>query len=170
MFSAAVRGSASPVKRLMSEPLTFMMGKHPAPVPGDLRYCKNHMWCRPGEDGVHVFGFTAYAVRLMQDVYFLEWRIEPGLVTAKQEIGFIETQKATSGLYAPGAGRIVRFNAALLEDPGTINLDNYGRGWLFELTGELTDTLDPSAYFAHLEAGWEATQRVLKGQINASDE
>ena len=120
--------------------LTFMMGNHPAPLPGDLRYCKNHMWCRPGADGVHTFGFTAYAVRLMQDVYFLEWRIEPGLVTAKQEIGFIETQKATSGLYAPLGGRIVRFNSALLDDPGTINLDNYGAVGC-STRGELARTL-----------------------------
>jgi len=151
----------------MSEPLTFMMGKHPAALPGELRYCKNHMWCRPGTDGVHTFGFTSYAVRLMQDVYFLEWRIEPGLVTLKQEIGFIETQKATSGLYAPLGGRLVRFNAALLDDPGTINLDNYGKGWLFQLCGDLGETLDVAAYYSHLESGWEATQRLLKGQINA---
>ena len=147
----------------MPDSLTFMMGKHPAPLPGDLLYCKNHMWCRPGADGVHQFGFTAYAVRLMQDVYFLEWRIEPGLVTAKQEIGYIETQKATSGLYAPVAGRIVRFNSALLDDPGTINLDNYGAGWLFHLVGDLGETFDAGAYFSHLEAGWEATQAPHQG-------
>lgn len=147
-----------------------MMGKHPAPLPGELRYCKNHMWCRPGVDGVHTFGFTAYAVRLMQDVYFLEWRTDPGLITLKQEIGYIETQKATSGLYAPLAGRIVRFNAALLEDPSTINVDNYGKGWLFELTGELVDTLDVDGYYSHLETGWENTQRMLKGQLNKMDD
>jgi glycine cleavage system H protein len=154
----------------MPEPLTFMMGKHPAPLPGDLRYCKNHMWCRPGANGMHQFGFSAYAVRLMQDVYFLEWRIDPGLITLKQEIGYIETQKATSGLYAPLAGRIVKFNGALLEDPSTINVDNYGKGWLFEFQGELTDTLDVAGYYAHLEAGWEATQRMLKGQVNKMED
>jgi glycine cleavage system H protein len=151
----------------MPDSLTFMMGKHPAALPGDLRYCKNHMWCREGSDGIHSFGFTAYAVRLMQDVYFLEWRIEPGLVTHKQEIGFIETQKATSGLYAPVEGRIVRFNSVLLDDPGTINLDNYGNGWLFQLVGNLGETLDVAAYYSHLESGWEATQRLIKGQINS---
>ena len=154
----------------MPESLTFMMGKFPAELPGELRYCKNHMWCRPGTDGVHQFGFTGYAVRLMQDVYFLEWRIAPGLVTPKQEIGYIETQKATSGLYAPLAGRIVRFNAALLEDPSTINVDNYGKGWLFEFTGELSEALDVDGYYKHLEAGWEATQRMLKAQVNKSDD
>ncbi|MBA4191616.1 MAG: glycine cleavage system protein H [Planctomycetaceae bacterium] len=150
----------------MPEPRTFLMGKHPAELPGDLLYCKNHMWVRPGADGLHQFGFSAYAVRLMQDVYFLEWRIEPGLITAKQEIGYIETQKATSGLYAPMGGRIVRFNTALLEDPSTINVDGYGKGWIFDFRGELTDTLDVDSYFTHLEAGWEATQRILKGQVN----
>src|SRR5262245_49993745 len=154
----------------MTESRTFLMGKHPAPLPGDLLYCKNHMWCRPGADGVHQFGFSAYAVRLMQDVYFLEWRTDPGLVTPKQEIGYIETQKATSGLYAPLAGRIVRFNAALLEDPSTINVDNYSRGWLFEITADPTDTLDVTEYYAHLEAGWEATQRMIKGQVNKMDD
>jgi len=154
----------------MPEPRTFLMGKHPAPLPGELRYCKNHMWCRAGASGVHTFGFTAYAVRLMQDVYFLEWRTDPGLITLKQEIGYIETQKATSGLYAPLAGRIVRFNAALLEDPSTINVDNYGNGWLFQLSGELEDTLSVDEYYQHLEAGWENTQRMLKGQLNKMDE
>lgn len=155
----------------MPESLTFMMGKHPAELPGDLFYCKNHMWCRPGADGVHAFGFSAYAIRLMQDVYFLEWRVDPGLVTFKQEIGYIETQKATSGLYAPLAGRIVRFNADLLEDPSTINVDGYGRGWLFELAAELdSNVLGVNAYYAHLEAGWEATQRMLKGQVNKMDD
>ena len=150
----------------MPDDLTFLMGKFPAVLPGSLRYARNHMWCRTEGDR-HRFGFTAYAVRLMQDVYFLEWRIEPGLVTAKQEIGFIETQKATSGLYAPLAGRVVKFNALLLDDPGTINLDNYGNGWLFQFVGELAETLDAGAYHAHLAAGWEATQRLIKGQINA---
>src|SRR5437764_2386899 len=116
----------------MPEPRTFLMGKHPAPLPGELLYCKNHMWCRPGADGPHVFGFSAYAVRLMQDVYFLEWRIEPGLVAPKQEIGYIETQKATSGLDAPMAGRIQRVNLEYLDDPSAINVDGYGMGWLFE--------------------------------------
>jgi glycine cleavage system H protein len=154
----------------MSESLEFLMGKHPAPLPDSLRYCKNHMWCRPGTDGPHVFGFSAYAIRLMQDVYFLEWRIDPGLVTLKQEIGFIETQKATSGLYAPLAGRVVRFNAELLNDPSAINADNYGAGWLFEWDGDLDGTLTASEYHAFLEEAWPQTQRLIKGQINAAED
>lgn len=154
----------------MLESRTFLMGKHPALLPGNLLYCRNHMWCRPNSGDIHVFGFTAYATRLMQDVYFLEWRCDPGHISLKQEIGYIETQKATSGLYAPLAGRIIRFNAVLLEDPSTINVDNYDKGWLFEFSGDLTDTLDVNAYYSHLESGWEATQRMLKAQVNKQDD
>ena len=146
-----------------------MMGKHAAELPGDLRYCKNHMWCRPGADGVHRFGFSGYAVRLMQDVYFLEWRIDPGLVTQKQEIGYIETQKATSGLYAPVAGTITKFNAELLEDPSAINADGYVRGWLFDLSGPLDGTLGVQEYHDFLTTAWAQAQRLIKGQLNAAD-
>ncbi len=154
----------------MSEPLTFMMGTHAAVLPRNLRYCKNHMWCRAGENGVHTFGFSGYAVRLMQDVYFLEWRIEPGLVTLKQEIGYIETQKATSGLYAPVAGRITRFNAELLEDPSAINAHGYDRGWLFDLEGSDDGMLNAEEYHEFLTVAWAQAQRLIKGQLNTADD
>jgi glycine cleavage system H protein len=154
----------------MPEPLTFMMGKHAAVLPADLRYCKNHMWCRPGPDGVHLFGFTSYAVRLMQDVYFLEWKVDAGsAVRAKQEIGFIESSKAQSELYAPAAGTVTAFNPELLNDPSGINADGYGAGWLFEMAADVSDAMDAAAYHAFLEANWEQTQRLLKKQVHLED-
>src|SRR5580765_4496159 len=108
----------------MPESRTFLMGKHPAPLPGELRYCKNHMWCRPGADGVHHFGFTAYAIRLMQDVYFLDWCVSPGAILAlKQQVGNIETSKAVSDLFAPIAGTLTTINQDVLKDPSAINVD-----------------------------------------------
>src|ERR1700694_5347293 len=56
----------------MPDELTFLMGKCPAVLPSDRGYARNHMWCQE-VDGRLRFGFTAYAVRLMQDVYFLDW-------------------------------------------------------------------------------------------------
>src|SRR4051794_6344094 len=117
----------------MADDLVFHMGKFPARLPADLRYCRNHMWCRPG-DGVCRFGFSAYAVRLMQDVYFLDWSVDEGAsLIVKQPIGHLETSKAMSDLFAPLAGTLVRLNAALLQDPSAINVEPYGAGWLFEM-------------------------------------
>jgi glycine cleavage system H protein len=148
-------------------PLMFMMGKFAAEFPTDRQYSKNHMWGQEREDRVIRFGFTAYAVRLLQDVYFLDWSVSaPVQLAERQEIGSIESKKAESSLYAPIAGRLTRFNDELLSDPSAINLDKYGGGWLFEIEGSGDTLLDPPGYIEHLTAVWEVTQRTIKGQMN----
>jgi glycine cleavage system H protein len=150
----------------MPEPLTFLMGKFAAVLPADLRYCRNHMWCRPGGGGVHRFGFTAYAIRLMQDVYFLDWCVNAGdTLVPKQQIGNIETSKAVSDLFAPIGGMLTGFNQQVLKDPSAINVDGCGDGWLFEMSGDLGGTLDVQSYHDFLAANWDQTQRILKGQM-----
>jgi glycine cleavage system H protein len=150
----------------MSTDLTFLMGKYAAVLPGGLRYARNHMWCREA-DGRLRFGFTAYAVRLMQDVYFLDWQVSPGMVLAdRQQIGHIETSKAVSDLFAPLAGTLVAFNEELLDDPTPINTDGYGAGWLFDMAGDAGTLLSVQEYHDFLAANWEKTQRLLKGQVN----
>ena len=151
----------------MSDHLVFRMGEFEARFPADRRYAKNHLWATSREGTMYRFGFTAYAVRLLLDVYFLEWHVEAGVpLTAQQEIGAIESKKAESGLYAPIAGRLVRFNESLLSDPSIINLDNYGEGWLFEIEGAGSELLSAEQYLAHVSASWEVAQRTIKGQFN----
>lgn len=151
----------------MSESQTFMMGEYEASFPAEYRYAKNHMWAMPVENKWR-FGLSAYAVRLLQDVYFLDLTIEPGMVLqSRQEIGSIESKKAESSLYSPLAGTVTELNENLLDDPTAINLDKYGKGWMFALdcTGE--ELLDVSDYMKHLEEAWEVAQRTIKGQANA---
>jgi glycine cleavage system H protein len=149
----------------MTEERVFMMGNFPAKIPGDRAYSENHVWLRQEGDSYRV-GFTAYSVRLLQDVYFLQWSIEPQtMLRRRAEIGEIESSKALSTLYAPFDGRVTEFNEALLSDPSLINVDPYDRGWLYRFQTEAT-MMDADAYVRVLEAGWEDTQRHLKGQIN----
>lgn len=150
----------------MPDDLVFMMGKYEARVPTDRLYSENHHWLQADNDGEYRVGFTAYSVRLLQDVFFLSWSIDHDtVVRKKQEIGEIESSKAVSSLHAPADGRVIEFNELLLDDPTAINLDNYGNGWLYRMqtAGPL---LEPQQYLEVLEAGWEKTQRLIKGQMN----
>jgi glycine cleavage system H protein len=150
----------------MPEDLVFLMGKFEAHLPGELRYARNHMWCRD-VNGRKRFGFTSYAVRLMQDVYFLDWQVSAGdAVQQSQQIGHIETSKAVSDLYAPTVGTITEFNRELLDDPSAINVDKYGAGWLFEMDADAAGTMSVAEYHQYLAANWEKTQRLIKGKIN----
>ena len=150
-----------------SEFVYFMMGEFQAEFPVDRRYAKNHMWAFSQEENRYRFGFGAYAVRLLQDVYFLDWDLPAGTkVELRQEIGQIESQKAEASLYAPMAGELSNINQVLLKDPSAINVDKYDAGWLFELEGSGEGLLSADEYLEHLEAVWEVTQRTIKGQMN----
>jgi glycine cleavage system H protein len=163
-FPALPLNKAIP-KTPMPADLTFMMGNYPAVLPGGLRYCRNHMWCAPIGPRLR-FGFTAYAVRLMQDVYFLDWSVGAGdALRHKQEIGHIETSKAESDLFAPLVGTLAEFNKELLKDPTPINVDTYGAGWLFEMEADINNTMSAQEYYQFLDENWEKTQRMLKGHM-----
>ena len=146
----------------MSDMLTFMMGEFEAEFPADRQYAKNHMWARSSDDGSIQFGFAAYAVRLLQDVYFLDWLVEaPVVLSAGQEIGSIESKKAESSLFAPIDGELIQFNEALMDDPSTINVDKYQRGWLFTMKGDSGELIQPSDYITLLDEVWDKTQRTI---------
>ncbi|MEX0867714.1 MAG: glycine cleavage system protein H [Pirellulales bacterium] len=162
--------------------LTFMMGEFAAEIPTDRRYAKNHMWAQrvDGDEGHWRFGFSAYAVRLLQDVYFLEWHVDaPRLLKSRQTIGAIESSKAESDLFAPVAGELTEFNNQLLNDPSAINVDKYEAGWLFamRIAAEAAEYDNPGdeppdgnlltaeQYIDHLQAAWKLAERTIKGQI-----
>ncbi len=164
MFRSPDRAALEP-HLMANADLVFLMGKYEARLPVDRHYCRSHMWLTPVENGYRV-GFTAYAVRLLQDVYFLDWSIDPETtVHPKQEIGQVESSKAVSSMYPPAGGIVRLFNPSLMHDPSLINTDNYGAGWLYEFQTD-SPLLTPQDYFAHLEATWETTQRLLKSQYN----
>ena len=148
----------------MSDHYIFLMGKYEAQVPKDRLYAPNHMWFRAEGDAYRV-GFTAFAVRLLQDVYFLDWNVEPGdVVVAKQEIGEVEVRKRFPRFMSPSDGTLVRFNRELMKDPTAINVDNYGAGWLFDFDSKDALLLSAEDYIRRLEGTWD--ERSARSRAN----
>ena len=165
----------NPVPKHHSSPddtFDFAMGEHTATFPRDRLYATNHMWAIPenGGDGIVRLGLTAYAVRLLQDVYFLDWLVEPGAtVSSKEHLGSIESKKAESDLYSPVAGILHAINDDALDDPSVINAETYGDGWMIEIKvqpSQIDLLLSPDQYAAHLETAWDVAQKTIKGQAN----
>lgn len=143
------------------------MGQFEATFPADRHYTTNHMWAAATAAGAYRFGLTSYAVRLLQDVYFLDFVVEPSTaISRRQLVGSIESKKAESDLFAPTAGTLIELNAMALDDPSIINVDIYNDGWLFEIQPHsMLDLLDLDAYLLHLNDAWEVAQRTIKGQV-----
>ena len=89
------------------------------------------------EGKVATVGLADFLQKSKGDVAFLE-TVEPGTpVKRGQELGKIETIKATFGIISPVTGKVVEVNSELEASPHLINNDPYGAGWICKI--ELAD-------------------------------
>ena len=121
--------------------------------PSDRKYSKSHEWFLVSNDVVTI-GITKFAADELTDITFVELPKIGSPVAAGQPFSQIESVKATSDVYSFVTGRVVEVNSALADDPGMINGDAFGRGWLVkvkatDLSG-LADCMDAAAYEAML--------------------
>src|SRR6187402_2755947 len=100
-------------------------------IPNTLRYRESHEWIDPGQDPAPV-GITDHAQEELTDVVFVD-PPKLGPVKAGQQVAVIESVKAASDIYAPVTGEIVAVNEELNGEPGLLNTDPYGKGWLFKI-------------------------------------
>jgi glycine cleavage system H protein len=124
--------------------------------PPELLYHPEHDWARIGEDDpVHAtFGITWYAQDALGEVVFFE-APAPGTALSKDEpYTEVESVKAVSDVVAPLSGEVVEVNHAAAENPGIINEDPYGEGWLVKVRlsdpSERASLLDAASYVATL--------------------
>ncbi|MFE7213279.1 glycine cleavage system protein GcvH [Streptomyces sp. NPDC001698] len=120
-------------------------------LPTDLNYTSDHEWIATGGD-VSTVGVTAHAADALGDVVYLDLPAVGATIKAGETCGEIESTKSVSDLFAPADGEIVEINEAAVADPGLVNADPFGAGWLFRLriTGT-PDLLDATAYAALTE-------------------
>jgi glycine cleavage system H protein len=101
-------------------------------VPDNLLYAETHEWIRREGDNVRV-GITDHAQSELTDVVYVELPKIDRQANAKEAIAVIESVKAASDIYAPIKGTVIEANKALEADPGLINREPYGEGWIFVL-------------------------------------
>jgi len=118
-------------------------------VPDDLLYTETHEWIRREGDSVRV-GITDHAQSELTDVVYVELPKMDRQLNARESIAVVESVKAASDIYAPVKGTVVEVNKALEADPGLINREPYGQGWIFVLKIDNADDLkqlkDATAY------------------------
>ncbi|HEY7349484.1 MAG TPA: glycine cleavage system protein GcvH [Ktedonobacterales bacterium] len=98
--------------------------------PATLRYADTHEWVRVEGDEA-VIGISDYAQDSLGDVVYLDLQSKVGQqVKQSGHFGDIESVKATSELFAPVGGEVVRVNDKLSEQSELVNTDPYGDGWM----------------------------------------
>ncbi len=129
-------------------------------IPDELYYLiEKHVWARPEGDMV-VVGLTDVAQNLARGIISVTTKRAGKALEKGKSIGTVESSKWVGPVPAPVSGEIAEVNPALSGDPGLLNRDPYGEGWIARLrpidwaadsAGLVTGAAGVQAYRAFLE-------------------
>jgi len=100
--------------------------------PEDLHYTTSHEWVRIDGD-VGTIGITDHAQKELGEIVYLEMPEVGHVYNADEEFGTVESVKAVSELYIPISGEVVEVNRSAVGEPGIVNDDPFGDGWLIKV-------------------------------------
>jgi len=117
------------------------------------RYTEDHEYVHVDGD-ICTVGISDHAQTQLGDVVFVELP-KPGAKVAKgSAVAVVESVKAASDVYTPVSGEVLEVNSAVESQPGLINEDSQGKGWLMKVRladpSEIDGLMDEAAYQAFL--------------------
>jgi glycine cleavage system H protein len=103
-------------------------------IPDELYYSvENNVWARREADGTVTLGMTAYAAALAGQIVSCTPRKVGRSVEQNKSVATVESGKWVGPVKSPLAGEVVAVNEALAANPGTVNADPYGSGWMVRI-------------------------------------
>lgn len=124
-------------------------------IPSELLYTEEHEYVkRTDEADIVLVGITDYAQGELGDVVYVELPKVGDVFGRSDVFGTLEAVKAVSELFSPLAGEVEAVNTRLDKEPGLVNSDPYGDGWMLRLrvknTAEMDQLLGPEEYRKHV--------------------
>jgi glycine cleavage system H protein len=99
-------------------------------LPDDLYYQKDdHLWVRVEGDLVRI-GVDDIAQASSQVITALRIKPPGRLIGALRPFGTMEAGKYVGPLRLPVSGTVVEVNDEIMDNPGLLNSDPYGKGWI----------------------------------------
>lgn len=100
-------------------------------IPGDRLYHPEHdMWVLPEDDGTLTLGATAYGIHLAGRIIGFTCKPEGASVEPGRGMATIECAKTVIAVHAPIGFDLIAGNEAAEDNPGLLNSDPYGAGWM----------------------------------------
>jgi glycine cleavage system H protein len=110
-------------------------------IPENLMYTAEHEWVTI-EGTTASVGITDFAQQALGDVVYVSVPAAGTEVTAGEPCGEVESTKSVSDIYSPVDGEVIESNPEIDDDPGLVNTDPYGAGWLIRI--RLADDAEPA--------------------------
>ena len=110
-------------------------------MPDELYYEENHFWVKD-EGDLLVMGMDDFAQVMAGEIVYVQLPDEGKKLKAGKKFAKIESGKWLGKVYAPVNGELVGVNEELETNPGLINDDCYGKGWIYKIKADDKSELD----------------------------
>ena len=110
-------------------------------LPEDLFYEENHFWVRD-EDELLVMGMDDFGQQMAGEIVYIQLPDEGKPLKKGKSFAKMESGKWLGKVYAPVNGVLDAVNEELEINPGLINEDCYGEGWMFKIKPDDKGELD----------------------------
>jgi glycine cleavage system H protein len=127
-------------------------------MPDDLHYEENHFWVKE-EGDLLVMGMDDFAQVMAGEIVYIQLPDEGKRVKAGKKFAKIESGKWLGKVFGPVNGELVEVNEELEMNPGLINDDCYGKGWMYKIKP------DDKGELANLIYGPDAVEKWLLAEI-----
>jgi glycine cleavage system H protein len=110
-------------------------------IPDGLRYTRQHEWVLIDGESARI-GITDLAQDALGNIVHVQLPKVGQSVQSGASAVEVESSKSVSDIYSPVSGSVVLVNESLVTEPGLVNSDPYGSGWLYEVQMSYEETLE----------------------------
>lgn len=127
-------------------------------IPQGLFYSKNHTWMFLEKSGSALVGLDDLLMHLTGEVKFKDHK-KPGEMIRKGDVlTEIDQNGKSLRILSPVSGKITKINTTINENPGILNEDPYGKGWIYKIKPSNWIEEAKACYFAEDATTWSANE------------
>ncbi len=106
-----------------------------------IRYYNEYIWLRIDQN-VATAGITEFAQQLWGEMVYIKLPFMGQFYKQGESFGLLKSQISTNALVMPVDGLILKTNTKLETEPGLINIDPMGEGWIIRIRVVSAEQLD----------------------------
>jgi glycine cleavage system H protein len=114
-----------------------------------MKFTDEHEWLKRDGD-VATVGITEHATTQLGDLVFVDLPKIGAKLRKGEAAAVVESVKAASDVFAPLDGEVIEINEAVTQEPGLVNSDPLGAGWLYRIrlanASDFDGLMDEAAY------------------------
>jgi glycine cleavage system H protein len=127
-------------------------------IPLGLFYSRSHTWAHLEKSGLARIGIDDFLQHVTGEFKFEELRTPGTFIKKGGVMARLDQNGKQLQIFSPISGMITRTNTSLIEEPGLINEDPYGKGWIY-MVRPLEWVAETNSYFLAEEAiSWTGSE------------